>query len=165
MTCIIIHSHVHSADRIRALRHLQTLTKPYNLLTLGKQGQREVKSVILTALCRAGQGTCSVLTPCRLWGAHSLCRVANAPHNVANALHRMASAPHSSIWSKSGLQDWENVSGSPRNHGDLPKLTHISLPSLPDSSTGLGIGYARSEQALVAQQKYKSSLKLFQRGQ
>lgn len=57
MTCVIIHLHVHRAYHIRTLRHLQTLTKPYNLLTLGKQGQREVKSVILTALCRTGQGT------------------------------------------------------------------------------------------------------------
>lgn len=57
MTCIIIHLHVHSAYHIRTLRHLQTLTKPYNLLTLGKQGQREVKSVILTALCRARHRT------------------------------------------------------------------------------------------------------------
>lgn len=57
MTGIIIHLHVHSAYHVRTLRHLQTLTKPYNLLTLGKQGQREVKSVILTALCRAGHRT------------------------------------------------------------------------------------------------------------
>lgn len=48
--------------------------------------------------------------------------------------------------------------------GDFPKLTHISPPSLPDSSSGLGIGYARSEQALVAQQKYKSSLTHYFRG-
>jgi len=51
MTCIIIHLHVHNTYHIRTLRHLQTLTKPYNLLSLGKQGQREVKSVILAALC------------------------------------------------------------------------------------------------------------------
>lgn len=57
MTCIIIHLHVHSAYNIRTLRHLQTLSKLYNLLTLGKQGQREVKSVILTALRRAGHRT------------------------------------------------------------------------------------------------------------
>lgn len=57
MTGIIIHLHVHSAYHVRTLRHLQTLTKPYNLLTLGKQGQREVKSVILTALCGAGHRT------------------------------------------------------------------------------------------------------------
>lgn len=138
MTCIIIHLHVHSTYHIRALRHLQTLTKPYNLLTLGKQGQREVKSVILTALCRAGHRNAGSR---HLAGSRELTVPTEwLMHPVGWLTLPIPPYAEVMIWrtGKTG-QDLKALTV------ELPIPAHISPPSLRDSVNALDIGCARGE--------------------
>lgn len=154
--------HVHRAYCIRTLRHLQTLTKPYNLLTLGKQGQREVKSVILTALCRAGQRT----APSRHLAGSGVLTVP-----VGWLTHPKTWLMHPMEWLVLPIPPFvvEVVCRTGKMGQDLQGITVICLnfllfPLHPYLTQAVWV-LARRKQALVAQQKYKSSLKLFQRGQ
>lgn len=135
MTCVIIHLHVQNACHLITLRHSQTSNKPCNLLTLGKQGQSEVKS-LLTALHRAVSWHPAALEAHASYTmATAHYRMANGPYRVANSPHRLVNGPCSFMHGRDGLQRCifqgiRRENGSPRGPAGIAHTNRYCPPSL-----------------------------------